>query len=185
MSVANVTFAIGTFYNASASGLDGLCPQHLKGLTSLSTGNNGPRLLNSLTNLCNFLLKGMLNPMVCPFLYGGALCALTKKDGSVRPIAVGNTLGRLVAKLCCHAVKEDMSSYLQPRQLRFGTRLGCEAAIHATRLFAMDQNNDSVSVIAKRHNYIQDTRPGAYLRYILSFTNITLHRLTFFLPSTR
>lgn len=62
--------AIGSFYCGSASGLDGLRPQHLKEFTSptlcfyslLSAGDNGPKLLESLSRLCNFLLRGMLNP---------------------------------------------------------------------------------------------------------------------------
>ncbi|KAI5639518.1 reverse transcriptase (RNA-dependent DNA polymerase) domain-containing protein [Phthorimaea operculella] len=34
-----------------------------------------------------------------------------------------------------------MALYLSPRQLGFGTQLGCEAAIHAVRAFAMDPAN--------------------------------------------
>lgn len=60
-----------------------------------------------------------------------------KTDGGLRPIAIGNTLRRLVAKLCCRAVREDMSSYLLPYQMLFRTRLGCDAAIHAARIFAL------------------------------------------------
>ncbi|XP_063379582.1 uncharacterized protein LOC134666373 [Cydia fagiglandana] len=55
-----VVGALGSFYNGSASGLDGLRPQHLKELTSLSAGDNGRKLLESLTRLCNFLLRGMV-----------------------------------------------------------------------------------------------------------------------------
>lgn len=100
-----VARALGSFMNGSAAGLDGIRPGHLKELTSMSAGANGLRLLESLTRLCNFLLSGKLNQDVCPFLYGGSLCALKKKDGGVRPIAVGSTIRRLVAKLGCRAVK--------------------------------------------------------------------------------
>lgn len=147
VSVADVTNAIGSFYSGSASGLDGLRPQHLKELTSSSAGNNGTKLLESLCKLCNFLLRGMLNPQVCPYLYGATLCALEKKDGGIRPIAIGNTIRRLVAKLGCRSVREEMAMYLQPCQIGFGTPLGCEAAIHATRHFAMaHQGTDTVIV---------------------------------------
>lgn len=142
----DVAIALGTFHPGSAAGLDGLRPEHLRELISPSAGDNGPRLLESLTRLCNFLLKGLLNPEACPYLYGGSLCALTKKDGGIRPIAVGNTIRRLVAKLCCRAVKLDMSSYLQPHQVGFGTPLGCEAAIHATRMFAMAEDCDNIII---------------------------------------
>ncbi|KAL0860219.1 hypothetical protein ABMA27_010526 [Loxostege sticticalis] len=131
VTAMDVSNAIASFYNGSAAGLDGLRPQHLKELISSPAGNNGPRLLESLTKLCNFLLKGLLNLDVKPFLYGASLCALSKKDGGIRPIAVGSVFRRLTAKLCCRSVKEAMSSYLQPNQLGFGTALGCEAAIHS------------------------------------------------------
>ncbi|XP_049875922.1 uncharacterized protein LOC126373729 [Pectinophora gossypiella] len=121
-------------------------PDHLKELVSTSAGDNGPKLLESLTRLCNFLLKGTLHPEVCPYLYGGSLCALTKKDGGVRPIAVGSTFRRLVAKVGCHAVRDGISDYLQPHQVGFGTKLGCEAAIHATRVFAAREGDDNVII---------------------------------------
>ncbi|XP_037975355.2 uncharacterized protein LOC119694031 [Plutella xylostella] len=94
------------------------------------------------------MLKGMVNREVTPFLYGASLCALMKKDGGIRPIAVGSALRRLVAKLGCNAVRGVMSAQLQPRQLGFGVPLGCEAAIHATRAFAFDRDG-SETVIFK------------------------------------
>ncbi|KAJ2937326.1 hypothetical protein O0L34_g17637 [Tuta absoluta] len=141
-----VISALNTFVNGSAPGLDGLRPEHLKELTSLSAGDNGLKLLESLTRLCNFLLRGSLNAEVCPYLYGGSLCALSKKDGGVRPIAVGSTIRRLVAKLGCRAVREDMATHLQPHQVGFGTVLGCEAAIHATRAFASNEDEGNVLI---------------------------------------
>ncbi|KAI5635791.1 reverse transcriptase (RNA-dependent DNA polymerase) domain-containing protein [Phthorimaea operculella] len=134
----DVAQALGSFYNGSAAGLDGIRPVHLRELTSASAGDNGERLLGCLTNLCNFLLSGRLNKEVCSFMYGASLCALSKKDGGLRPITVGSTFRRLTAKLGCRTVKDEMAAYFQPHQLGFGTHLDCEAAIHATRAFAMD-----------------------------------------------
>ncbi|KAL0820722.1 hypothetical protein ABMA28_006551 [Loxostege sticticalis] len=146
-TVEDVSRALGSFYNGSAAGLDGIRPSHLKELTSSSAGENGPRLMECLTKLCNFLFSGQLNKEVCPYLYGASLCALSKKDGGLRPIAVGSTLRRLSAKIACYSIKESMADYLQPHQLGFGTRQGCEGAIHATRSFVMDFNNaDSVII---------------------------------------
>ncbi|XP_061706402.1 uncharacterized protein LOC133525602 [Cydia pomonella] len=142
-----VSQALGSFNNSSAAGLDGIRPSHLKELTSGSAGENGPRLLEYLTKLCNFLLSGQLNPEVSPYIYGASLCALSKKDGGLRPIAIGSVFRRLTAKLGCHAVRDEMSSYLQPCQLGFGTKLGCEAAIHATRAFVLDPKNADCVII--------------------------------------
>ncbi|KAJ2939808.1 hypothetical protein O0L34_g18001 [Tuta absoluta] len=143
----DVTLALGSFHNGSSAGLDGIRPAHLKELTSISAGDNGHRLLGCLTGLCNFLLSGRLNPEVCPYMYGANLCALSKKEGGIRPIAVGNTFRRLTAKMGCRAVKEEMAGYLQPYQLGFGTQMGCEAAIHATRTFVQEPGNAGCIVI--------------------------------------
>ncbi|XP_047984053.1 uncharacterized protein LOC125224669 [Leguminivora glycinivorella] len=143
----DVAHALSSFSSSSAAGLDGIRPAHLKELTSGSAGDNGLRLLESLTKLCNFLLSGQLNVAVCPYMYGGSLCALSKKDGGIRPIAIGSTFRRLTAKLGCRAVREEMASYLRPCQLGFGIKMGCEAAIHATRAFSADPDNvDSVII---------------------------------------
>ncbi|KAJ4434926.1 hypothetical protein ANN_23497 [Periplaneta americana] len=79
------------FPHGSASGIDSICPQHLKNLVSVSAGDSGKRLLTSLTNLCNFVLSGKLNPEICPDFYGASLLATDKKDGAVHLIAIGNT----------------------------------------------------------------------------------------------
>lgn len=157
VDVNEVTQALATFHSSSASGLDGIRPAHLKELTSSSAGDNGQRLLECLVKLRNFLLIGQLNLEVCPYLYGASLCALTKKEGGVRPIAVGSTYRRLVAKLGCRAVRERISLYLQPHQLGFGTQRGCEAAIHATRSFAADQDNTDCVIIRVAISKIRKT----------------------------
>ena len=39
-------------------------------------------------------------------------------------------------------VVEDMANLLSPRQLGYGVRNGAEAAVHATRRFVMDMEDD-------------------------------------------
>lgn len=51
--------------------------------------------------------------------------------GGVRPIAVGNTLRRLVAKCVSTGIKEDMQDLLAPSQLGFGTPNGAKIAVHS------------------------------------------------------
>ncbi|KAL1448203.1 hypothetical protein WDU94_012273 [Cyamophila willieti] len=139
---SSVLTSIDSFPTGSSGGIDGLSPQHLKDLVSLSAGEDGRKLLSSLTTLCNFLLAGKVNEVVCPLLYGASLFALTKKDGGVRPIAVGSVVRRLVAKLSCFSVKEEMAALFLPHQLGFGTKLGCEAAIHAARAYVSDPSHE-------------------------------------------
>jgi hypothetical protein len=70
-----------------------------------------------------------------PFIYGASLCALSKKDGGIRPIAIGSTFRRLASKLGCYYLSGEISNYLKPKQLGFGTRSGCEAAVHSVRSY--------------------------------------------------
>lgn len=84
-------YSIKSFPNGSSAGIDGLLPQHLKDLTFPSTGEVGLRLLKSITALSNYMLSGKVQSEFIKVMYGASLCALDKKDGGVRPIAVGNT----------------------------------------------------------------------------------------------
>ncbi|XP_047997318.1 uncharacterized protein LOC125234935 [Leguminivora glycinivorella] len=95
----DVVDAIFSFKNGSAAGLDGISPQHLKDLISHSVGDAAEQLICSLTKLINFMFSGKINSEILPILYGANLIALTKKDGGVRPIAVGSTLRRLASKI--------------------------------------------------------------------------------------
>ncbi|KAF2892157.1 hypothetical protein ILUMI_14016, partial [Ignelater luminosus] len=110
-------------------------------MTSKSASDAGKSLLMSITQLCNLMLAGKVNALICPILYGASLCALKKKDGGFRPIAVGNVFRRLTAKLACHVVREDVGNYFRPPQVGFATQHGCEAAIHAVRTFANAPKN--------------------------------------------
>lgn len=126
-----VLLAVKSFNPGSAGGLDSLRPSHIQDMLSHSSGSAGECLLNSLTSLCNFILSGKVSPSICPILFGGSLCALTKKDGGIRPIAVGNFFRRLVGKLCCFHLKDQLGEFFRPRQFGFGTRGGCEAVVHS------------------------------------------------------
>ena len=132
---ADVMQAIRSFPKSLAGGPDGLCPQHLQDMVSTSAGAGGVLLLQSLTAFTNHVLTGDIPADTCPFYFGTSLTALNKKDGGVRPIAVGCTPRCLVAKVASRSVMVRMGQYLAPLQLGYGTPLGAEAAIHASKLY--------------------------------------------------
>jgi len=84
---------IFSFPSGSAGGIDGLRPQYLKDMVGSQTGAVGSKLVNSLTELANAMLRGAIPPTLCPILFGANLCALRKKDGGIRPIAIGRKSG--------------------------------------------------------------------------------------------
>jgi len=132
---ADIAAAIKSFPAGSAAGLDGLRPQHLKDMVGEQTAAAGQQLLTCLTDFTNNVLSGHVPNVIRPVLCGASLCALSKKDGGIRPIAVGNTLRRLVAKVACSAVRDRVTERLAPLQLGFGVKQGAEAAAHAARCY--------------------------------------------------
>ena len=133
---------ISRFNPGSGGGHDSLLPQHLKDITAESLGMVANDLLDSLCRFFNeIILPGSVPVNICPAFYGARLFALSKKDGGVRPIAVGCTLRRIVAKLCMFKVKTECKSRFLPQQLGVGIPSGAEACIHSCRKFIKRKHN--------------------------------------------
>ena len=91
--------AIRSFPCNSAGGPDGLRPQHLVDMTSASAERGGRELLTTLSSFILHILEGNTPSSIQPILFGANLIALNKKEGGIRPIAVGQILHRLAAKI--------------------------------------------------------------------------------------
>lgn len=141
VSDKEVRKAIHSFKNGSSGGIDGIRPQHLKDLVSKISGEAGINLLESITHLCNLILAGGVCTEITEYFFGAVLCALNKKQGGIRPIAVGYTFRRLAAKLGCNLVREHVADMFCPIQMGFGIKAGCEAIIHAVRTFLSSNIN--------------------------------------------
>ena len=111
------------------------------------------------------------------------MTALTKKEGGIRPIAVGCTLRRLVAKVAGFRVRDEMAALLAPRQLGYGVRGGAEAAVHAARLYLQGLQHRCVlkldvknafntlrrdKMLHALQNFAPDLFPFVYSSYSLS-----------------
>ena len=92
------------------------------------------------------MLAEELSQEINVVLYGGRLLALKKKDGELRPIAIGYTIRRLAAKCANKYVTEKLAAQLAPIQLGIGIPGGAEAAVHALRRYAEDLPNDHIIV---------------------------------------
>ena len=92
-------------------------------------------LLRALVPFIELVLSGNTPVSIRPFFFSVNFIALQKKDGGIRPIAVGCTLRRLVAKVAGMKVVDQMATLLAPRQLGYGVRNGAEAAVHAARMY--------------------------------------------------
>ena len=136
IDLMSVAHAIRSFPNGSAGGPDLLRPQHLKDM--LQVAGEDSRFLQSLASFCTLVMEGGVPDEVRPFFFGASLVALEKTSGGVRPIAVGCSLRRLIAKIAGQMVVEDMAALLSPKQLGYGVRGGAEAAVHAARRYLQD-----------------------------------------------
>ena len=91
----------------------------------------GDQAISAVLDVVNLLARGEAPTSIAPYLCGASLLALKKKDGSIRPIAVGEILRRLVAKCLCRLASQKAASLLVPLQVGAGVPGGCEAAFHA------------------------------------------------------
>ena len=138
VSEEEIIGAIRSFPNGSVGGPDGLSPQHVKDMIRPTTIDGGAALTSALARFVNLVLEGKTPLTIHPFFLGASLTALTKKEGGVRPIAVGCTLCRFIAKVAGSKVRDEMIDLLAPRQLGYCVRGGTEAAVHAARLYVQD-----------------------------------------------
>ncbi|KAJ9461710.1 Retrotransposable element SLACS 132 kDa protein [Diplonema papillatum] len=101
-------------------------------------------------DLVNLLLSGEAPTASMPYLAGATLIALNKKDGDVRPIAVGEVWRRLAAKCACAAVKKEAEKILvKDSQVGVAVQGGLEAAVQAVRGYSERNLGRSGKVILK------------------------------------
>ena len=114
-----------SFPPGSAPGPSGLRPCHLKDCLTRD-GPQGP-LECSLAKLMGLANLGSLPQEFGEIICGSNLIPLNKKDGGIRPIAVGDTLRRVMGKAFLRSPKvlSDLEQ-LQPRQCGVGVRAAAE-----------------------------------------------------------
>src|SRR5690242_15889603 len=66
-----------------------------------------------------------------------------------RPIAIGETIRRLVSKCCCDATIEGAKLIFGPLQVGVATQGGAEASIHAVRRLAKEFGDDPGKIMLK------------------------------------
>eukprot|EP00665_Eupelagonemidae_sp_cell47_P002210 gene2211-6737_t len=99
------------FARGTAPGPSGLRAQHLQDAVESSGGD---AVVEQLTAVTNLLARGDAPAELAPHLAGASLIALAKKDGGVRPIAVGvqqgDPLGPLFFALAIHPILTQLAA---------------------------------------------------------------------------
>ena len=124
--------ALKAFLKGSSPGGFQLRAQHILDAVSGFTAPIAQDCLHQPTPLVNFLLPGAAHQYVAPWLCGSPITALHKKNGGVHPIAVCETIQRLVSRVCCLVVRKDLPDLFLPwDHVGVGIKRGLEAAIHS------------------------------------------------------
>ena len=130
-STEDVSAAIASFPTGTAAGGSGLRAQHLKDTSKVRDPLTKEAFLLALTGLINVLLKGQAPKCLSQLISAAPLIALRKKDDGIRPIAIGETLRRLTAKICLQKNHAAITQYFSPYQVGLNVKCGGEAIVHS------------------------------------------------------
>ena len=137
---AEVMEAVQSFPKAVAAGGSAFSATHLLELLRVpSTRRFG--LLDTLTKTVNILASGQAPSSMSQWVGSAPVTPLCKRDGGVRPIAVGETLRRLVGKLWMKRISAKAQAYLGDSQVGVAVKGGAEAVVHAVQRAATDLGN--------------------------------------------
>ena len=140
-----VAKAINSFPSGSSGGPSLLVPQLYKDLIAKSNGSVGNEFLQKLTSVLNIVLEGKVPVGLRPFFFGAKLIGLRKKDGGIRPIAVGNTLRRICSKCVSSFATDQRRIDFHGTQFGCGTSRGAEITAHVFRnLIENEQNPENI-----------------------------------------
>ena len=142
---AEVFKALKGLPRGTGAGPSGLRADHLRELVQVE----GVDVLPALTAVVNVLRRGEAPPQLARHIAGASLVALPKPDAGIRPIAVGETLRRLVAKTLTADVREQAGKLLlKGRQVGVAVDGGLEAATAVVKDFAA-RNRGADKVLLK------------------------------------
>ena len=134
--------ALRTSGAAGPSGLDALAWRRL--CTSHKAASN--ELCNALALVAKRLCTTLIDPQGIAPLTACRLIALDKNPG-VRPIDIGDTARRIIAKATLSVIRVDVQEAAGSMQLCAGQISGTEAAVHAVRALYESDETEAILLI--------------------------------------
>ena len=135
--------ALRSFPTGSVPGPSGLRSNHLKEAVFFPSPHRASLTLQHFTGVVNLLCAGRAPQVIVPHLCGDFLLPYRKKDGGLRPIAVGEVLRRLRSKCVARAVLSDALQLLSPLKVWVGLPSGCDAILHSVTSIQGDSSISS------------------------------------------
>lgn len=163
---------IGTvrrFKKGSAPGGSGLSATHLRELLEVPTLGDDHNLAGEFAALTTKFAKGQMNRALAPWFAGARLTPLKKRDAGVRPVAVGETLRRVISSILTTRVRDRARENPAPLQVGVAISGGCEAMEHPTRRVVRRLHEDPTQGLLKidlknafnlvnRNSFLAETR---------------------------
>jgi hypothetical protein len=118
--------ALKSFKRGSAAGWSGLSSDHLLEAISCPNPAIGEFTLGALTRFGKLFIAGTPPEDILPFVFGAKLIGIQKKDGGIRPIAIGEVLRRWAAKAVCKSSRPLWEAFFSPFQFGMGVRYSTE-----------------------------------------------------------
>ena len=100
---------------------------------------------DGLFTACSLMARGDLPLEIAKLLSASRLIALPKCNGDVRPIAIGECLRCITARVICRQKREAFADYFCPMQHGVSTPSGSELVAHHIKLL-LERNNDWVAI---------------------------------------
>ena len=149
--------ALLSFPSTSGEGGSGLRPSHVRDALRPASSDLLLRLLSEVVSL-----------LVREKFPSASIVALRKPNGSLRPIAIGETIRRLTSKVAVDLITERAREIFEPLQLGVKTPNGCKAIIHVARqwLSRHRTNPDKVAVSVDVSNAFSTVHRAAVLRAV-------------------
>eukprot|EP00171_Calliarthron_tuberculosum_P010506 IDg10506t1 len=139
---SEVRAAVESFPKAAGAGGSGLSAAHILEMVRTPCNKKEYGFLAALTRLCNKLAAGQAPPGMAQWVAAVPVIPLRKRGGSVRPIAIGETVRRLVGKLWMRRLRTRAAVHLLPSQVGVAVSGGAEATVHACRRLADKLGDD-------------------------------------------
>ena len=133
-----------SFPAGSSAGPSGLRPSHI--LEALKRDSSGT-LLEALAVFSSDFANGCLPAQAREWFCGARIIGIPKIPSGVRPIAIGETLRRLVAKCLVAESQGAVAELLLPLQMGVGVPSAGEILAHGVRAWAQSAGPDEVAVL--------------------------------------
>ena len=157
-----------SFRRGSSAGISLLSARHLN---ELIAQHNSDGLTVALASFVSSIVRGAVPLGVRRWMFGARLVGIAKRGGGTRPIASGETLRRLAAKLLCASVKGTARNFFLSRgQVGVAVRCGAEGLIKAARMVV--ERGDTLVKVDFANAFNSAYRAALYRAVVASFPQL-------------